>query len=134
MGYSLSITRYDSSRTKDAAAILAATAKRVGAPLKLQDRDWRITPDDHGGLTFSGAHETWKTPEPNLLGRHQHQNIGAALAALNDGRPRGGAYLQADVPEVFDPTGGPPEQWKASYAVISADCTKAAAFLLRLGS
>jgi len=67
---------------EDAAAILAATAKRVGAPLKLQDRDWRITPDDHGGLTFSGAHETWKTPEPNLLGRHQHQNIGAALAAL----------------------------------------------------
>ena len=67
------------------------------------------------------------------LGTAQFTNLDAALAALNDGRPRGGAYLQADVPEVFDPTGGPPEQWKTSYGVISADCTKAAAFLLRLG-
>ena len=67
------------------------------------------------------------------LGTAQFTGLDAALAALNDGRPRGGAYLQADVPEVFDPTGGPPEQWKTSYAAISADCTNAAAFLLRLG-
>lgn len=68
------------------------------------------------------------------VGAGHFHGLDAALTALNEGRPRGGAYLQADVPEVFDPTGGPPEQWKASYAAISADCTKAAAFLLRLGS
>ncbi len=66
----------------DAAAVIAATAERVGAMLKVQDRDWRIQADERGGLIFSGAHETWRTPEPNLLGRHQHQNVGAALAAL----------------------------------------------------
>lgn len=62
--------------------VIAATAQRVGASLKVQDRDWRIVADDRGGLAFTGEHETWKTPEPNLLGRHQHQNIGAALAIL----------------------------------------------------
>jgi dihydrofolate synthase/folylpolyglutamate synthase len=67
---------------EDAAAVIAATAERMGAVLKIQDRDWSIQADERGGLIFRGTHETWKTPEPNLLGRHQHQNIGAALAAL----------------------------------------------------
>ncbi|MBL8630825.1 MAG: bifunctional folylpolyglutamate synthase/dihydrofolate synthase [Rhodospirillaceae bacterium] len=62
--------------------VLAATASRVGAVLKIQEHDWRIASDDRGGLNFTGQRETWKTPEPNLLGRHQHQNIGLALAAL----------------------------------------------------
>jgi dihydrofolate synthase/folylpolyglutamate synthase len=66
----------------DAAAVLAATAAHVGASLKVQGRDWRIESDGRGGLVFTGERETWKTPEPNLPGRHQHQNVGAALAAL----------------------------------------------------
>jgi dihydrofolate synthase/folylpolyglutamate synthase len=66
----------------DASAVLAATAQKIGAVLKIQNRDWRIQADERGGLIFTGERETWKTPEPNLLGRHQHQNIGAALAAL----------------------------------------------------
>ncbi len=61
--------------------VLTATAARVGTVLKAQDRDWRIMAE-RGGLTFTGERETWKTPEPNLLGRHQHQNIGLALSAL----------------------------------------------------
>ena len=72
------------SVAQDATAneVIAATAGRIGAPLKIQGRDWHIAPDERGGLVFRGERETWKTPEPNLLGRHQHQNIGAALAAL----------------------------------------------------
>jgi dihydrofolate synthase / folylpolyglutamate synthase len=66
----------------DAAAVLTATAARVGATLFVQDQHWRIAADERGGLMFSGLTEIWKTPEPNLLGRHQHQNIGVALAAL----------------------------------------------------
>jgi dihydrofolate synthase/folylpolyglutamate synthase len=62
-------------------AVLSATAARVGAVLKAQGRDWQIAAE-RGGLVFTGERETWKTPEPNLLGRHQHQNIGLALAAL----------------------------------------------------
>jgi dihydrofolate synthase/folylpolyglutamate synthase len=62
-------------------AVLEATAQRMGAALKLQDRDWSIRPE-RSGLLFTGERETWRTTEPNLLGRHQHQNIGAALAAL----------------------------------------------------
>lgn len=66
----------------DAAQIIAATAQRVGAEVKIQNRDWSVESDERGGLMFKGERETWKLPEPNLLGRHQHQNIGAALAAL----------------------------------------------------
>lgn len=66
----------------DAIAVLDATATRIGAPLKMQDRQWFIDRDDPTGLRFRGERETWRIPSPNLLGRHQHQNIGAALAAL----------------------------------------------------
>ena len=65
------------------------------------------------------------------LGTAQFNGLDAALAVLNDGRPRGIGYLQADVPEVFDPTGGPEAEWKTSFASISADCSAAGAFLLR---
>lgn len=70
------------AQTPEALAVLEATAAKTGAPLKLQDRDWRIEQADGVGLKFSGEHETWAVPTPNLLGRHQHQNVGLALAAL----------------------------------------------------
>ena len=70
------------AQADEAAGVIAATAARFGAPLKRQNHEWSITSDDRGGLLFKGEHERWKLPEPNLLGRHQHQNIGAALAAL----------------------------------------------------
>lgn len=68
------------------------------------------------------------------LGTARFASLDAALAVLNDGRPRGGAYLQADVPEVFDPTGGPPDEWTTAFATISTECARAADFLLSLGS
>jgi dihydrofolate synthase / folylpolyglutamate synthase len=67
---------------EEAAAVIDQTGLRVGAMLKIQNRDWRIEADERGGLIFTGGQASWKTPEPNLLGRHQHQNIGAALATL----------------------------------------------------
>jgi dihydrofolate synthase/folylpolyglutamate synthase len=73
----VSVTQADT-----AAAILAASAARIGAPLKRQGHEWLVEADAAGGLRFRGEREVWKTPEPNLLGGHQHQNIGAALAAL----------------------------------------------------
>ncbi|MDX2144130.1 MAG: folylpolyglutamate synthase/dihydrofolate synthase family protein [Rhodospirillaceae bacterium] len=66
----------------DAAAVLAATAARIGASLKMQGQQWVIETEDSAGLRFRGERETWAVPSPSLLGRHQHQNIGAALAAL----------------------------------------------------
>jgi dihydrofolate synthase/folylpolyglutamate synthase len=66
----------------DAVRILSDTATRVGTVIKWQEQEWRIESDGHGGLLYSGERLSWSVPEPNLLGRHQHQNVGAALAAL----------------------------------------------------
>ncbi|MBL8644749.1 MAG: bifunctional folylpolyglutamate synthase/dihydrofolate synthase [Rhodospirillaceae bacterium] len=70
------------AQAPEAMDVLTATAARVGAVLKMQGRDWRIMDDPQGGLSFTGESHQWKLPEPNLPGRHQHQNVGLGLAAL----------------------------------------------------
>jgi dihydrofolate synthase/folylpolyglutamate synthase len=70
-----------------AAEVIAATAERLGVAVKWQNDAWTITPDGRGGLVFEGEprdrrRSVWKMPTPNLPGRHQVQNVGAALAAL----------------------------------------------------
>ncbi|MDX2221991.1 MAG: folylpolyglutamate synthase/dihydrofolate synthase family protein [Rhodospirillaceae bacterium] len=67
--------------------VIIATAERLGVAVKWQNDAWSITPDGRGGLVFEGEprdgrRSLWKMPTPNLPGRHQHQNVGAALAAL----------------------------------------------------
>jgi dihydrofolate synthase / folylpolyglutamate synthase len=49
--------------------------------LKLQDHHWSIT-ERGDGLLFEGEREQWKLPLPGLPGRHQYDNAGLALAAL----------------------------------------------------
>jgi len=66
----------------EAAAVIAAQAEKVGAPVKWQDRDWQIAVDGQGGFVFQGEREKWKGPLSPLLGHHQLTNTGAALAAL----------------------------------------------------
>ena len=66
-----------------AARVIVAAAAEIGAPLALQDRDWSIAHDGAGALAFIGAHHTWKVPTPALAGRHQFENAGLALAALD---------------------------------------------------
>ena len=68
----------------------------------------------------------------DALGQTRPTEMSAALDLLNEGRPRGGAYLQNDVPEVFDPTGGPPSEWETAWMSIDTACTRVAAFLQHL--
>ena len=68
----------------------------------------------------------------DTLGTAQFSGLDAALAVLNDGRARGMAYLQTEVPEVFDPTGGPEAEWKAAFADISEWCMPVGQFLIRM--
>ncbi len=70
------------AQVPEAAAVIEAVAARIGAPLKWQNRDWSIEPTPGGSLLFKGAHNEWKVPQPSLPGRHQFDNAGAALAAL----------------------------------------------------
>jgi dihydrofolate synthase/folylpolyglutamate synthase len=61
----------------EASRVLLAQAERLGAPVRLHGRDWRIEP---------GRYEDWRgsvaLPVPSLPGAHQYDNLGIALAAL----------------------------------------------------
>ncbi len=65
----------------EALLALLAHAERVGAPVRLRGRDWRITPA-RSGLRFEDTFGSLDLPAPSLLGTHQHDNAAIAVAAL----------------------------------------------------
>jgi dihydrofolate synthase/folylpolyglutamate synthase len=65
----------------EALAVIETAAVHIGAVLQLQDRDWSVS-DRGDGLAFDGPRAHWKLPLPGLPGRHQYDNAGLALAAL----------------------------------------------------
>ncbi len=71
------------AQSPEAAAVIAAAAAEIGAPLKTQNETWRVEADGMGGVAFTGEHNSWKAPVPSLPGRHQIDNAGLALAALD---------------------------------------------------
>ncbi|MDE8349242.1 MAG: bifunctional folylpolyglutamate synthase/dihydrofolate synthase [Acidocella sp.] len=56
---------------------IVKTAAAAAAPLRLRGRDWEVTPTPDG-LRFAGM----ELPKPALLGEHQADNAGIAMAAL----------------------------------------------------
>ena len=71
------------AQRREAALVIAAAAEATGAPLKLQNHEWTISEKRSGGLAFSGENNQWDLPPPSLPGRHQYDNAGLALAALD---------------------------------------------------
>ena len=65
----------------EAEAVLLAHAARVGAPARLRGRNWSIGAEGDG-LRFTDPAGTLSLPPPSLLGIHQHDNAGIAIAAL----------------------------------------------------
>ncbi|MCB8878915.1 bifunctional folylpolyglutamate synthase/dihydrofolate synthase [Acidisoma cellulosilytica] len=61
--------------------VFARIAAERGAPLAMRDRDWRITPTADG-LDFADSHGCLSLPFPSLVGPHQYDNAGIAVAAL----------------------------------------------------
>lgn len=65
--------------------VVVETATRVGAPLSMQDRDWSVG-ETADGLFFTsrrdrtGDGNARRFPRPALIGRHQIDNAGVALA------------------------------------------------------
>lgn len=64
----------------EAGRVLEAVAAQRGAPLYRQDRDWRVAPH-HDGFAYR-ASGTAIYPKPALIGPHQIENAGLALACL----------------------------------------------------
>ena len=71
------------AQRREAADVIAKAATDIGAPLKLQNHHWTIAEREPEGLAFTGENNQWQAPRPGLLGRHQYENAGLALAALD---------------------------------------------------
>lgn len=65
----------------EALAVIEARAAECGAPLLVEDRDWRIEGRENG-LTYDGPDGGLELPPPALPGRHQWHNAGAAVTTL----------------------------------------------------
>lgn len=60
---------------------IAARAAELGAPLLARGRDWKVEPTTDG-FTFRDAGGVLRLPKPALLGAHQLDNAGIAVAAV----------------------------------------------------
>jgi dihydrofolate synthase/folylpolyglutamate synthase len=65
----------------EALAVIERQARRVGAPLSISGEDWRVH-EEHGRLVFDDENGLLDLPLPRLVGRHQHENAGVAVATL----------------------------------------------------
>ncbi|WP_170448120.1 bifunctional folylpolyglutamate synthase/dihydrofolate synthase [Ruegeria arenilitoris] len=65
----------------EAMEVIEATAARLGAPLLAHGQHWHVH-EEHGRLIYQDETGLRDLPLPNLLGAHQIQNAGAALAVL----------------------------------------------------
>ncbi|WP_264211571.1 bifunctional folylpolyglutamate synthase/dihydrofolate synthase [Leisingera thetidis] len=66
---------------EEAMEVIEATAARLGAPLIACGQQWHVH-QEHGRLVFQDENGLLDLPLPALLGAHQVQNAGAALAVL----------------------------------------------------
>ncbi|MCA0928160.1 bifunctional folylpolyglutamate synthase/dihydrofolate synthase [Ruegeria profundi] len=65
----------------EALEVIEYTAARLGAPLLIHGQHWHVH-EENGRLIYQDETGLRDLPMPNLLGAHQIQNAGAALAVL----------------------------------------------------
>ncbi|WP_171175557.1 folylpolyglutamate synthase/dihydrofolate synthase family protein [Ruegeria sp. HKCCD8929] len=65
----------------EAMEVIEATAARLGAPLLAHGQHWQVH-EENGRLIYQDETGLRDLPLPNLMGAHQVQNAGAALAVL----------------------------------------------------
>ncbi|MDP0927944.1 folylpolyglutamate synthase/dihydrofolate synthase family protein [Paracoccus onubensis] len=68
---------------EEALRVIEARASGMTAPLSIHGQQWQVAAD-RGGIVFQDDHGLWDLPRPNLIGDHQIQNAGSALAALRE--------------------------------------------------
>lgn len=85
----------------EALEVIEDTARRLGAPLLAYGQHWHVF-EERGRLVFQDETGLLDLPRPALLGDHQIQNAGAALAALRylgcDGDACEAAMVNAEWP------------------------------------
>lgn len=68
-------------QTDEAMEAIEKQAQKVGAPLIAEGRDWQVW-EEHGRLVFQDTDGLLDLPLPRLIGAHQVDNAGTAIAAL----------------------------------------------------
>jgi len=66
----------------EALSVISERAAVLGAPLFLEERDWRVEALGTEGMVYQSAQRRLELPRPALPGAHQIHNAGLALAAL----------------------------------------------------
>ena len=64
-----------------ALAVIEARAARLNTPLLICNRDWQVW-EERGRMIYQDEHGLLDLPLPNLIGGHQVENAGIALASL----------------------------------------------------
>ncbi len=78
----------------EALEVIEYTAARLGAPLMVHGQHWHVH-EENGRLVYQDETGLRDLPLPNLLGAHQLQNAGAALAVLRHLQMGDAAYEAA---------------------------------------
>ena len=68
-------------------------AARAGVPLAVSGQDW-MAREEHGRLVFEDGRGLLDLPLPRLVGRHQIENAGAAIATLREAFEVGPAAVE----------------------------------------
>jgi dihydrofolate synthase/folylpolyglutamate synthase len=66
-----------------ARAVIEARAAELGAPLRVHGQDWMVR-TEHGRLVYEDGEGLMDLDPPALLGTHQFENAGMAVAALRE--------------------------------------------------
>ena len=69
-------------QSRDAAGVIEARGREIGAPLFRAGVEWFAAANTVGQLVYRGK-RTLVLPPPGLLGAHQYDNAGTALACLD---------------------------------------------------
>ena len=69
------------AQKREALAVIERQAARLAAPIRIAGEDWTAT-EERGGLVYQDEEGLLDLPAPKLLGRHQFENAGLAIAAL----------------------------------------------------
>jgi dihydrofolate synthase/folylpolyglutamate synthase len=68
-------------QSSEAREIVARQATRIGAPVRIAGEDWTVG-QERGRLVYQDDDGLLDLPAPRLLGRHQFDNAGTAIATL----------------------------------------------------
>ena len=69
------------AQRRDALGVIERQAARLVAPIRIAGEDWTAT-EERGRLVYQDEEGLLDLPAPKLLGRHQFENAGLAIATL----------------------------------------------------